>query len=232
MKKGVALAVGVAIAVGIGLFSRRAPEPAPPAPVPPPAAAKAAPAAAPDAPLPPAAESDARVRSLFEKLSPSPALQQWLAAPDLLERGAAAIDNFAEDVSPRKPLDFLAPRSQYVPGRFERYDAFAGVIGSIDASALASALRTLHPLLESAYHKLGYPGKSVDAAIARALQRIADAPAASVDTQVRRRGQVFVYVDPKLEALGPIEKHLLRLGRVNERRVQDKARELAAALKQ
>lgn len=230
-RKLLAAAVAAALlAAGAYLFFRRgapAPEPSPAVAAPPPAP----PAPPPDAPLPPAAESDARVRSLFSALSPRPELQQWLAAPDLLERGAALIDNLDEDVSPRKQVPFLAPSGPYQPHRYERYDLFADVVASVDARALAGALRTLHPLLEAAYHRLGYPDRTLDAVLARALQRIVDAPLPATEPAVQPYRQVYVYADPKLEALGPVEKHLLRLGPRNERLVQDKARALQAALR-
>ncbi len=188
----------------------------------------APPPRAPDLPLPSADQSDARVRELFGPLSPK--LREWLSAPDLLERGAAVLDNLAEDVSPRKQVPFLAPKGAYQPHRFERYDPFADAIGAVDVHALAAALGAVHPLLEAAYHRLGYPDRALDATLQAALQRIIDAPLA--DAEVRPRGQHYVYVDPKLEALGPVEKHLLRMGPRNERIVQDQARALAAALKQ
>ena len=225
---GLAVLLALAIA-GWLLFHRPELPPAPP-PQPPAADAALPPPRAPDAPLPPTADSDARVRSLFGPLSALPGLREWLSTPDLLERGAAVIDNVAEGVSPRKQVPFLAPHGAYQPHQFNRYDPFAGVIGSIDARALAGALRALHPLLESAYHRLGYPDRSLDATLARALQRIADAPL--VDAEVRPRGQVFVYTDPRLEALGPVEKHLLRMGPRNEKVVQDQARALLAALRE
>ena len=226
-RKRIAIAVAVIAAIAVaGWFMFKRPAASlPPAPT---AAAPAPPA--PDAPLPPAADSDARVRSLFGPLSPRPELRDWLSAPDLLERGAAVIDNLAEGVSPRKQVAFLAPKGAYQPHRFDRYDSFAEVIGSVDARAFASAVRAVHPLLEAAYHRLGYPDRSLDATLGRALQRLVDAPLA--DAEVRPRGQVYVYVDPKLEALGPIEKHLLRMGPRNQRVVQDQARALLAALKQ
>lgn len=216
-------AAALAAAAWLFLRSRAAP------PAPPPAPAAAPPATAPpppDAPLPPAADSDARVRGLFGPLSPR--FAEWLSAPDLLERGAAVIDNLAEDVSPRKQVPFLAPAGAYEPHRFERYDFFAAAIGAVDTAALASAVRAIHPLLEAAYHRLGYPDRRLDAALLAALRRIAGAPV--VDAEVRPRGDRYVYVDPGLEALGPVEKHLLRMGPRNERVLQEKARALADAL--
>jgi hypothetical protein len=43
-------------------------------------------------------------------------------------------------------------------------------------------------------------------------------------------GAVYAFADPKLEALGPVEKHLLRMGPRNARLVQQKAREIETSL--
>jgi len=72
----------------------------------------------------------------------------------------------------------------------------------------------MHPLLEGAYHKLGYPDRSFDQVAAKraaADHRRAgsreDAPAGPQGSELRLR-------DQKLEALGPVEKLLLlRMGR-------------------
>jgi hypothetical protein len=47
---------------------------------------------------------------------------------------------------------------------------------------------------------------------------------------VQGDGAVYAFSDPKLEALGPVEKHLLRMGPRNARLVQAKAREIEGAL--
>jgi hypothetical protein len=46
---------------------------------------------------------------------------------------------------------------------------------------------------------------------------------------VRSEG-LYAYADPALEALGPVEKHLLRMGPRNARLVQGKAKALREAL--
>ncbi|HLM44689.1 MAG TPA: DUF3014 domain-containing protein, partial [Myxococcaceae bacterium] len=44
------------------------------------------------------------------------------------------------------------------------------------------------------------------------------------------KGALYAYADPRLEALGAAEKHLLRMGPENMRKVQTKLTELAGAL--
>ena len=44
------------------------------------------------------------------------------------------------------------------------------------------------------------------------------------------KGALYRFADEKLESQGAIEKHLLRMGPRNTRLIQQKAREIAAAL--
>ena len=111
-----------------------------------------------------------------------------------------------------------------------RYDRIADVLASIDAKGAAQVVRDLHPLLESAYHKLGYPDRSFDQVATKALKRIIDTPVFDKPPRLVPKGANFAYADDKLEALGPVEKLLLRMGSRNTRLIQGKARELAAAL--
>lgn len=236
---GVGIAILVVAVAAIIFWFVRKPNPAPPAPPPPPAAVAANPAP-PDMPLPSTEESDARVRRLFAPLSANPAWPKWLEQPGLLERGAVVIDNVVEDVSPRKQLGFLAPETKFEAkergGKLlmektssARYDTVGDVIGSLDAKALAQAFHELHPLLESAYHALGYPDRPLDGVVGLALKRLANAPVVE-EVEVRRDGRVYRFADPKLEEQGPIEKQLLRMGPRNTRLISAKARELATAL--
>ena len=233
-----AVAVVAAVAIGVGayLWVHRAPPAAPPAET----VAQAP--AAPDTPLPVAEESDARIRREAGNLSPRTEFAEWLKQPGLLERWVAVTDNLAEGVSPRKQLGFLAPaqpfrvqqkgsRTYLDPRSYSRYDTFAEVVGSIDARAFAGLVHELHPLLQSAYHALGYSDRNVDVAAAQALQRLVAAPVVDGPVEVKPgRGALYEFADEKLEKQGPIAKHLLRMGPRNTKLIQAKARELAQAL--
>jgi hypothetical protein len=223
----IALVVVAAALAGAAFWYLRRPAQAPP-PV-----ADTAPAQKPaDAPLPPPEKSDPQMRKDLGTLSALPEWAQWLTASDLLDRFVVIVDNVAEDVNPRKQLDFV----KVEPQRSEkldpaRYDRIADVVASIDAKGAAQVVRDLHPLLESAYHKLGYPDRKFDQVAAKALQRIVDAPVQEKPPRlVPKGGENFAWSDPKLEALGPVEKLLLRMGPRNTKLIQNKAREIAAAL--
>jgi hypothetical protein len=193
-----------------------------------------------DAPLPAFTASDLTVRGELSGLSPREQLQRWLDTDHLLERLVVVTDNLASDQSPAQQLELLRPARPFSASRKgsrliisersqARYDAFANVIGSLDDRCAAKAYKALHPLLTSAYHALGYPGRSFDAAVTQALQRIVDAPVRD-EAAVELRGSHYVFADTALESLGPVEKQLLRMGSRNTRLLQSEARELATAL--
>lgn len=229
----IALVVAAVAIVAVYFVTRkRAVEAPPPAP-----AAAPAPAGPADAPLPSSAESDARIRSALGPASTRPQFAEWLKQTELLDRWVVVADNLAEDVSPRKQLSFLAPPKPFTvkgdkidPRSYGRYDGIADTVASVDAARLAAAVRELKPLLEAAYHRLGYPGKSLDELAQRALQRLVDAPVVEGAVAVEPKGALYRFADPKLEAQGPIEKHLLRMGPRNTKVIQAKAMELASAL--
>lgn len=230
MKRPAVLAGVVAVVLAVGAYFALRPKPEPPLP-PPVAAPEQKPA---DAPLPPAGQSDATLRSTFGNVSPK--ISQWLLQPDLLDRIAALIGALVRDESPRKALDFLAPKTRFSavhghidPKSYERYDGIADAVGSVDVQKLAASVKAVHPLLESAYHRLADPNRSFDDAVKAALQRIVDAPVVEGDIAVVPHGANDLFADEKLEVLGPVEKHLIRMGPKNEKILQAKARELLAA---
>lgn len=209
-----------------------------------PAARPATPAAQVEAPLAPLTREPpkpAEIESLLSAISKQPAWAKWLAEGDSIRRWAVVLDNLAEDVTPRKQLGFLTLSAPFtaetveghlVPTQAEqdRYDGFVAVVSAVDVKAFGAAYRALHPALEATWRGLGYPDRSLDKRAAEALRRIIDAPSPpSVDLVAA--GSTFVFADPELEALGPVEKHLLRMGRKHQRALQQKARELLAVIK-
>lgn len=239
MKKVVIGVVAVAIlgaAVWLALRQQPPPPPAPPPPV------AAAPQKPPDAALPAPAESDAQVRKALSGASALPDWAKWLAQSDQLDRWSVVADNLSEDVSPRKQLAFLAPAKPFRaievkalpiidPRSYQRYDGFAEAVASVDAKAFAAAVRTLHPLLEAAYHRLGYPDRKLDDVAEKALQRLIDAPVVEGPIQLEPKGAIYKFAYDQLEAQGAVEKHLLRMGPRNTKLIQTKAREILTALK-
>jgi hypothetical protein len=177
---------------------------------------------------------------LLEKVS-SNGLFRAAFEGDFVRRWAVVIDNLSEGSSPRSQLGFLAPSLPFTvierggttvidPASYERHDAFANTVASVDAQALARAYGALRGPLQAAYRLLGYPGASIDGVVGRALDRIESTPVEKGEVLVKNEGGVFVFQERRLERLGDVEKHLVRMGPRNTRLLQAKAREIRRAL--
>jgi hypothetical protein len=195
----------------------------------------------PPEPLPALDASDAWLRAEAGSLSAHPSFARWLASGDLVRRFVASADNVADGGSPRAHLPFLAPREPFRttvrggrtvvdPRSFARYDAVAEAVASLDAARCAALYRRAKPLVEEAYRALGPGEGSFDDRLARGLRTLLATPVPTGDEELVQPGVYFEYADPELESLEPAQKHLLRMGPANVRRIQTKLRELAGAL--
>ncbi len=187
-------------------------------------------------------DSDERLRRELQAVSPEPGWQSWLASThELIESLAVIVANVSDDEDPRRRLLPLRPASPFEvveqggrtiesPASARRYDLPCAVLASLDARAIATLWRRLHPLISVAYHSVGRPGISLDRAAANALKRITDAALTEEPGALQRVGTLWLYTDPDLEKRGTIEKLLQRTGPANARKLQAKARELRDAL--
>ena len=229
--------LGVAAVVGGVWWLRTRQSPFAEGPSPRPSATPSAPSAA----TGPAVD-EAGQRTLLEAVSAHAAWRRLLAEGELVRRWAVVTENVAEGTVPRKVLASLAPAGRFAvvhrggatfidSASYHRYDAVADAVASVDVAALATAYRALRPMLEGAYRALGYPEGSIDRVMARALARLERAPVREGEVAVvEGKGAIFAYADPALESLPDVERQMLRMGARNERIVQAKAREIAAAL--
>jgi hypothetical protein len=204
-------------------------------------AAAAAPATRPATPLPPLDASDALVRDLVSTLSAHPQLASWLVTDGLVRRFVAAVINVAEGSSPETHLRFLRPAGEFragasgddwfvEPSSFHRYDLVTDVVVSLDPARTAELYRRLHPLFDGAYAELGNPASSFDATLAAAIDRLLAVPIPEPPVALVPAEGQFAYADSALEERSAAERHLLRFGPENARRLQVKLRELRRAL--
>ena len=214
--------------------------PAPPAPAP----VESPPPAAPSEPeleVPPLDASDEVIRGLAATLSEHPRLAAVLAPDNLVRRFVAAVVNIANDESPRPHLQHLAPERAFRvseregalfvdPASYARYDSIAAVFDSLDDEESLRLYRGLKPLFDQAYHDLGYPGGDFDDVLARAIDRVLLTPIPEGGVALKRRVKNYRFADPRLEALSPVEKHLVRMGPANANRIKAKLRLLRAEL--
>ena len=196
-------------------------------------------------PLPPLEGSDALARDLARALSGHPLFASWLAQSELVRTLTAVVLNVAEGESPRSHLAFMAPRGAFAaierrsgrltldPARYARYDAVGDAAASLDAGDCARVYRLLEPLFESAYRELGHPEGGFSKKLGAAFDRLLEVPLLEGEVplaEVKKAVVVYAFVDEKLEALSIPQKHLLRMGPRNVRRIQEKIRAIADAL--
>ena len=191
--------------------------------------------------LPPLAESDPFLREILRRLSSHPFLALVLDTDDLVRKIVVSVANVAEGASPAKQLLHVRPEERFAvlettervvvdPGSYRRYDAAAELFTSLDASTVAGLYRTLEPLLEEAHSELGLSERSgFKDTLSRAIEVLLAVPVVEGPIRLRAINVNYAFEDPALEKLSPAQKHLLRMGPENTRRVQKKLTELKSA---
>ena len=208
-------------------------EPAPePQPEPP-----AEPLPEPD-PLPKLDESDGVVRDAIADIPLGTAGQQYLLPGNIIERSTSVVYLMAEGEVPYKLLPIARPKMAFPiaddglqvtadPAGYVRYDALAKWIGSLDVDGLLSALDWLLPLFKEAWSFYGESESSFDQAVLNTLDLIIYTPEVNVsEARLFLREAVWLYEDPAIEGLAPIQKQVLRMGPANATIVKDKAGEV------
>jgi hypothetical protein len=242
----VAAIIGVVIAVLVAYFVYgRRPAPAPPA------AAKPAETEVAVQPLgrdaeritvPPLDESDGLVRELVRKITSHPSALAWLVTNGLIRNFTVVVGNVADGATPAKQLRVLRPGSAFAiverngqrfidPRSYQRYDAIADAVASIDPPGASRLYATLKPRIGEAYAQLGQPANSFDSALERAIVALLQTPVVDGPVRVESKGGTgYRYADPNLEGLTAAQRQLLRTGPRNVRKIQAALRQLAIAL--
>lgn len=188
-------------------------------------------------------ESDGVIRNLLASLSTNPTLAEWLKNDDLIRRFVAAVDNIAHGQSPRSHLSFFKPKGDFTvkeeegsfsidPRGYRRYDVVADVFGSLDVNGLSELYPRLMPVFQQAYRELGYPEEDFHNTLIAAMTELLEVPVVNRDVVLMKDDvQGYNFADPQLESLSQAQKHLLRMGPNNIRKIQSQLRALASALK-
>ena len=186
-------------------------------------------------------KSDDLVNKLAVKLSSHPQLTAWLKNKDKIRHFVAVIDNIADGMSPRSHLGFLSPRENFEvikrgnryylnPASYSRYNLVAEVFESLDTKECAKLYWELNPLIQEAYFELGYPNQDFHDTLFTAVVELLNTPVVEGDILVEKKVVTYIMVDQKLENLSESQKHFLRMGPRNMRKIQEKLREFAQVL--
>ncbi len=199
--------------------------------------------AEPTAKLPAIGQSDDFVKQTIKGLSPHGKIADWMKIKNIIRVITAAVDNIAGGKSPRAHLGFLfygqvfsagekSGKLYLDPKSYGRYDLLADAFVSLNTDRTVQAYEKLKPLFQEAYQELGYPQKDFHSTLIRAIQRVLNAPVVEEEILLKEEGKGvnYLFVDDGLENMNEVQKHLLRMGPKNTRKVQQKLREMALAL--
>ena len=204
-------------------------EPAPEAPPPPPEPV--------EEPLPRLEESDDAVRDAVGDIPLGTAGQQYLIPGNIIERSASLIYLMAQGDVPYKLLPVSRPKAAFPisddgtqvvtdPAGFERYDALTEWLQSLDLDSLLSSLEWFIPLFREAWSYYGEDPAAFDMAVVMTLDLVIATPEIDLsEARLIRKEAVWIFEDPAIEGLAPIQKQVLRMGPANAEVVKAKAAE-------
>ena len=199
------------------------PPPPPPAPV--------------EEPLPRLEESDDAVRDAVGDIPLGTAGQQYLIPGNIIERSASVVYLMAQGDVPYKLLPVSRPKAAFPisddgtqvvtdPAGFERYDALTQWLQSLDLKSLLSSLEWFIPLFREAWSYYGEDPAAFDMAVVMTLDLVIATPEVDLsEARLIRKEAVWIFEDPAIEGLAPIQKQVLRMGPENAEVVKAKATE-------
>jgi len=181
------------------------------------------------------------VRRLIAGLSSHPQLVVWMLHEGLMRRFVDAVEDVAEGYSPSERLGFLRPNQPFLvqrregrlvaaPSSFRRYDLLAEVFASIDAAGAVALYHRLEPTLTRIHHEVAPAHYQLDERLLAAIDHLlaVEIPAQAPELEQHVLG--YAFAEAELERLSDAQRHLLRMGPANARRIQTKLRELRQAL--
>lgn len=192
-------------------------------------------------PLPTPEEADEMLREQLEVAGADAQLNGLIGAEDPMDVSAKLLDGASKGTILRKILPASAPTQAFStvgegeeiymsPEGYQRYNAYADSIASLDTNSLVDGFHNLRPLYERAYEQLGLDPADFDNAIIRTLDLILATPEIESPIALERESVMYTYADPELEALPEIQKQLLRMGPDNIRRIKAQAQQLRDGL--
>ncbi len=190
-------------------------------------------------PLPALNDSDSAIASALTGLSG--ALAKFLVPQSLIRHVVATVDNLprrkvAVELRPivSTPGSFAVagtPGHLTVdPSNFQRYAPFVDLVESIDAKQLVAVYFRFYPLFQQAYEDLGYPTEYFNDRVIQVIDHLLETPDVQGPIELVQPNVMYLYADPKIEALSAGQKTLIRMGSANAAVIEGKLREIRQLL--
>lgn len=183
---------------------------------------------------------DEAVRTAANPLKLNAEANQWLIGSNLASKIVSIVSAVAKGEFPHQQLTALSPKKSFTELNFqdeaqldvsvyERYTPMAQFIGSLDAQAVADAIKLLEPILEPAHRELGQPGK-FKKELLRAIRAVLSVRATQFRVPLKQRVLIYTFADEKLEASNSLTKLMYRIGPNNSMLIQAKLKEIRQLL--
>ncbi|HTV97631.1 MAG TPA: DUF3014 domain-containing protein [Steroidobacteraceae bacterium] len=239
----------VVVAAGLGVayyFHSRSAAPAsapsvvqpPPAPPPEPAIEHPVPsgAGATAQPLPSLNDSDPAVKDAISGAIGATAMQ-YVVPESIIRHIVVTIDNLPRQKAPAAKRPTVAVAGSFLvegdemhatldPKNFARYDPMVNVVRQLDMQRVADVYFRFYPLFQSAYQDLGYPKGYFNDRLVQVIDSLLATPQPTGPIELTRPNVMYLFADPKLEALPAGQKVLLRMGPDNAAVIKAKLKEL------
>ena len=191
-------------------------------------------------PLPSLFESDDAVRDALAAIPLGTVGQQYLMPSSIIERSASLVYLTAQGDVPYKLVPIARPKASFPivddgtqvvadPEGFARYDSITRWIESLDAAAIIDAFARFLPLFREAWGFYGEDPAYFDLAVIETLDTIIATPEIDItEERLIRKEAVWIYENPAIESLAPVQKQILRMGPRNASAVKQKAIQVRA----
>ena len=185
--------------------------------------------------LPSLFESDDAVRDALAAIPLGTVGQQYLMPSNIIERSASLIYLTAQGDVPYKLVPISRPKAAFPilddgtqvvadPEGFARYDPITRWSESLDAVAIIDAFARFLPLFREAWGFYGEDPAYFDLAVIETLDTLIATPEIDItDERLIRKEAVWIYENPAIESLAPVQKQILRIGPSNASAVKQKA---------
>ncbi len=168
-------------------------------------------------------------------------MTEWLSNKHVLSKVVRAINALEEGkvVSKYRPINmpstsFIGHKTgekwQMSSKNYERYTPYISVLEAAGETGLLKAYRHFHPGLKQAYASLGVNKGSFNKVTRGAIQQLLKAPELATPPYLTHNSVMYKYLDPKLEALPPAQKLMLRMGPKNSQRLKILLKKLLAEI--
>ena len=192
-------------------------------------------------PLPTLNESDNYIQQKTVSLANGMDISKLLISNDIARQFVVFVDNLAQGELARKVSPLKGPKQTFTvtditdktyldTDSYHRYDVYADFLYSLDEAQLLTTYQKLLPLLDQAFAELGYQNLMFNDRVDEAIDQMLAAPIIEGPIELSTISVNYEFVDPRLEALPPAQKLMIRMGPENSRKVKDMLSKLKQAL--